>query len=103
MKRPTEKVFQDRALRKLKSLRGSWWVKVMEAEGGTPDVLGCVQGNFVAIEFKRDKTSRATKLQLWTHDVIRDRADGVVYIAHPDNWDEIFEEIKIMARAKRWR
>lgn len=34
-------------------------------ERGTPDVIGCVDGNLVAFECKRDESEEPTKIQKW--------------------------------------
>jgi len=99
----TEKRFQDRVMKKLRTLRGTWWFKVQGAVGGVPDVIGCVRGVFIALELKRSPRAKMTKLQEYTHDTIRGTAEGVVYVVHPDNWEEVFEEIKLISRARKWR
>lgn len=34
-------------------------------ERGTPDVIGCVGGQMVAFECKRDPSEKPTRIQLW--------------------------------------
>lgn len=34
-------------------------------ERGTPDVIGCINGRFIAFECKRDDTEDITKIQKW--------------------------------------
>ena len=35
------------------------------SERGTPDVIGCVRGRFVAFECKRSSEDEPTRIQLW--------------------------------------
>lgn len=60
----------------IKSLRssfpGSWWVKTSgNNRVGTPDIIGCVEGMFVAIETKMPtRENTVTKIQQATLDAI---------------------------------
>lgn len=91
-----EKTFQDRILPKLKALPRSYWVKIQKAEGGTPDILGCVRGRFVALELKRDLKHKPTKLQ--QHQMIKIKAaEGICWVVCPETWDEQLRNLKELA------
>lgn len=52
MKQP-ETLFKEKVVRKLKAIPNIWWVKVQQVGlRGTPDLLICVNGFFVAWELK---------------------------------------------------
>lgn len=75
-----ESLLTARIRRKLQQrFPGSWWVKTDgNSKKGTPDLLGCVDGLFVAIEVKLPSNAGgATKLQLAVQDEIA-RAGGCV-------------------------
>jgi Holliday junction resolvase len=93
---PLERDFQKAVLKKLRTIKGAWWVKINDrATAGIPDILGCVGGTFIALELKTK--SRATKLQLFTLKKIRD-AGGISYIITPKNFAEGVKEISQLAK-----
>lgn len=60
--------------------RGGWCYKVHGNEftpAGTPDIVCCYRGVFVAFETKTPTGGEPTEIQLYRHKRIR-RADGVV-------------------------
>lgn len=64
---------------------------------GIPDLIGCYKGRFFALELKRskkeaEKTSGRIVLQKHTLGLIN-KAGGIGRIVHPDNWEEVLEEI----------
>ena len=69
---------------------------------GIPDFIGCLNGRFVAIELKRsqaeaEKNTGRIKLQKHVLSKIQ-RAGGVVFIAHPGNWEDIADELSLMVK-----
>lgn len=54
---------------------------------GTPDILACINGYFLAIEVKA-QTGKPSKLQLVKIDQIR-KAGGLGYVAYPSGWDKL--------------
>ena len=94
-----ETKFKMRVLQDLNSLRNSldekpYVLKTQEvAKRGVPDILMCWKGNFIAIELKVD--SPLSMLQKYNLDLI-DKNSGVAFVATPDNWKKIFQEIKEM-------
>lgn len=78
----SERALTDRILRHLRALPRSWWFKVKGGSGqqaGIPDIVGCLDGRFVAIEVKRPG-KRPTKLQDHVMGRIRE-AGGAVGVA----------------------
>lgn len=64
---------------------------------GIPDLIGCYKGRFFALELKRSKKEAEKKtgrivLQKYTISLIN-KAGGIGRIVHPDNWEEVLEEI----------
>jgi hypothetical protein len=88
-----ETVFKERIWPQLRELPHSWWVKTNERSvSGIPDYLGCVGGRFVAIELKRG-CLEADPLQTRILNKIK-LAGGVAHVAYPENWAEVYEDIK---------
>ena len=83
-----EKDFQSKALKKLREIPNSWWVKLNDRTTiGLPDILGCVSGIFIAIELKT--TSKVTAIQAYTLRQI-ERSNGQSFVMTPSNyWDVI--------------
>jgi hypothetical protein len=96
--RKLESAFKDGKVRPfLKTLKNTWAVKIQQMGiSGTPDILACIGGVFVALELKRDYKSRVTPLQKYNLDLIRN-AGGVALCACPENWDEIKSFLTMLA------
>ena len=77
----TEQQIQKKIIKYLES-RGCYVVKVVTAtKSGVPDIIGCYEGIFFAIEVKTPATARnVSKLQEYNLDKIRD-ADGHSLVA----------------------
>jgi len=101
MARKQETVFKQRIAPKLHALPNSWWVKVQQvAVRGTPDILGCINGYFIALELKRDEKAPVAKLQAWTHEKIL-ASRGVMLVVYPENWDETFTYLQRIANGEK--
>jgi Holliday junction resolvase len=88
---PLEKDFQRLVLKRLREIRGSWWVKINDrVTSGLPDIIGCVAGIFIAIELKTK--SKVTALQAYTLKKI-DAANGQTFVVNPENWPQVLEMI----------
>lgn len=59
---------------------------------GIPDIVGCMNGRFFAIEVKAGK-NRPTKLQSMEHDFVR-AAGGVVLVVNETNLDTFVDELQ---------
>ena len=85
----SEKQFENKIKRYLKD-RGCYRVKYFGcsySEAGTPDILACVNGYFLAIEVKA-QNGKASELQLVKVKTIR-KAGGFAYVAYPSGWERL--------------
>lgn len=81
-----EKIFENKIKRYLKE-RGCYRVKYhgnYYSENGTPDILACVNGYFLAIEVKAPE-GKPSELQLAKIAEIR-KAGGFAYVVYPSGW-----------------
>lgn len=77
-----EKRIENQIKRFLDSI-GAWHIKThgnMFSRAGTPDILACINGKFVAIEVKREKGGEVSTLQL-AHIKLIQQAGGVAFVA----------------------
>lgn len=66
------------------------------AISGTPDLLLCVNGTFVALELKKDAKSKPTELQ--KHNLNRIiQAGGLAFVVYPENWQDVFNTLKLLS------
>lgn len=85
----SEKSFENKIKRYLKE-RGCYRVKYHGnyfSENGTPDILACCNGYFLAIEVKA-QDGRPSELQLVKINDIR-KAGGFAYVAYPSGWEKL--------------
>lgn len=89
----SEKSYENKIKRYLKEC-GCYRVKYhgnYYSENGTPDILACVNGYFLAIEVKA-QDGKPTELQLAKIDAIR-KAGGFAYVAYPSGWNRLKDVI----------
>ena len=90
-----ESKFKVKVLVKLRSIPQSWWTSVNQISlRGTPDILGCISGKFIAIELKSSSRGVVSPIQAHTLEQIRTCGKGEAYVIHPDNFEEHFENLK---------
>lgn len=78
----------------------SWWLKTqMVAILGIPDILGCINGHFVALELKKDGFCKASALQAWALRCII-KAGGLGLVVSPENWDQAYNFLEKIASAE---
>lgn len=85
----SEKSFENKIKRYLKE-SGCYRVKYHGnyfSENGTPDILACVNGYFLAIEVKA-QDGKPSELQLVKINDIR-KAGGFAYVAYPSGWEKL--------------
>lgn len=83
---PSEQQIQKRIQDKLKA-RGAWVIKVISANrNGCPDILACLDGQFIAIEVKRPGSGRVSVLQRIQIDRIN-AAGGIAMVA--TSWEDV--------------
>ena len=93
MAKKPETIFKEKVMPLLRDLPNSWWEKIQQKSiHGTPDILGCLQGTFVAIELKSEENARITELQKYKLDLI-DRAGGVALVVCPENWERVYRRL----------
>ena len=88
-----EKSFETK-LRKTITSRGGWVVKYLGcgmSSAGTPDLLCCINGYFVAIECK-SSVGKPTELQKIKLNQIL-ASGGVGIVASPKNYDDVIKLI----------
>ena len=81
-----EKMFENKIKKYLKD-HGCYCVKYFGCNystSGTPDILACVNGYFLAIEVKAPE-GKPSELQLVKIDEIR-KAGGFAYVVYPSGW-----------------
>lgn len=88
---PLEKEFQTKVLKLLRTVPGSYWYKANDrTTAGIPDIIGCVNGLFFALELKTRSTVSA--IQAYHLRKIED-ALGQAFVVTPANWKKVFEFI----------
>lgn len=98
MAQKPETTFKNRIRPKLKAIPNSWWEKIQQVViCGTPDMIGVINGMFVAIELKKDKKAKIDDLQIHKMNLI-EKAGGKCFIAYPENWDEVYSELLLIGR-----
>lgn len=91
-----ESKFKKIVKKDLKALTTCWHVKVQQvAIVGTPDILACIAGVFVALELKKDEKSKLEPIQLYTLAQIK-KAGGKAYAVHPANWSKVLNELRLL-------
>lgn len=84
-----EKIYETKIKRYIESVGGYQYKAMGNAYtvSGTPDILACVNGYFIAIEVKAPN-GKPTELQLNKIAKIR-KAGGLAYVAYPSAWEEL--------------
>ena len=101
MAQKAETKFKEVFLRALALIPNVWCEKIQQVgKRGTPDILACVGGRFVAIELKKDAKSKPDKLQQHKLKKITG-AGGVSFVASPENSETVIGMIAIMAGSKK--
>ena len=90
-----ETKFKISFVKELKKIPKSWWVKTQQvALRGTPDILGCVNGQFIALELKVD--SKLTRLQeINLNDI--GASGGVALEVRPSDQDSVLQRLRMIA------
>lgn len=94
-----ETKFKEKIRPILEALPNTWVVKIQQqAIRGTPDLILCIRGKFVALELKRCTKSKPDRLQEYTLNKIID-AGGIGLVVSPENWKETFNFLREIAMA----
>lgn len=101
----SEKNFQKKVLLLLRKIPNSYFFKKEAvALRGIPDIIGCVNGTFVALELKKSEKEANTKrkghtLQKHNINLIRE-ANGLGFVVYPENLDEIFIKLRSLGEIR---
>jgi hypothetical protein len=92
-----ETKLKEKVLGALHTLPETFCVKIQQVViRGTPDILACIRGHFVALELKSSPDEDPDALQQYTLDQI-EKAGGLSLVVDPVNWPEVFQGLKNMA------
>jgi hypothetical protein len=81
----------------LKAIPETWVCKIAQtSKRGTPDILMCMSGVFVAIELKTD-TGKTSKLQDYNLDRVA-KSRGIAIVMTPKNMHEMLDRLKAIAQ-----
>lgn len=95
----TENEFIKKCLKPELDSRNLWWsIKEAKSVRGLPDIWGCYNGKFFAMEVKKDaaeasKNTGRIALQKYTLRQIDLKGGGLGYIVHPGNLQEILDSL----------
>lgn len=93
-----ETLFKIRFRKELDKIPLSWWVKIQQISlRGVPDFLGCVAGQFVALELKKDSKAKPTALQTLILRTIA-AVGGYATVVHPENMEEILVKLRRLGK-----
>lgn len=93
MARKPESLFQDKVLADLRALPHTFAEKIQQKTiCGTPDIIACIRGIFVALELKSEK-GRPDPLQGYVLEQIRE-AGGIAKVVWPKQWPELLEKLR---------
>lgn len=85
-------------MKEMKLIPGVWAEKISQRSlRGTPDILACVAGKFVAIELKKSEGEEPDVLQGLKLGRIKD-CGGLAMVAYPENKHETLALIRELAR-----
>lgn len=98
MARTPERKFRDKVVTWLKQLPNIAIFSIQQkALKGTPDLLCCVNGTFVALELKSSEKAKVSALQNFYIEYIK-RANGVAMIVFPENWDKVKLSLEVLSK-----
>lgn len=93
MSKKPETIFKEKFRKKLELIPASWWVKVsLPSILGIPDLIGCINGKFIAIELKKSEKEAPSEIQKYHLKVISD-CGGYACVAYPKNAESILEDL----------
>lgn len=84
--------------RKFKKYLWTLSVETFDNRRGVPDVIMCLNGHFVALEFKRSANEMhhdRTRLQEYVAQKIKS-AQGLHFFIYPENEKECYDELKTL-------
>jgi hypothetical protein len=101
-----ESAFERKAMRELSKLPNSHWEpkEIRPTVRGKPDRIGCINGKFIALEFKRSmkaalKKSSTSAVQLHTLHQMQ-AAGAYAVLIYPEIYPRIYAELKALSCRK---
>ena len=89
-----ETLFKEKVLGLLSEVPNAWFVKNQGVSTrGLPDICGCINGRFVALELKKSDKEKKDPLQTYVLEQITG-AGGLAFYLTPENLDEILGFIR---------
>jgi|TARA_R100000664_G_scaffold20397_1_gene29589 hypothetical protein len=87
MAKKPETIFKEKVLEELREIKNSYWIKIQQvALKGVPDILGTINGRFIALELKIEG-DKADKLQEYVLQEI-DKSGGIALVVNPNNFEQ---------------
>lgn len=98
MSQKPETIFRQKFRAKLEKIPNCWWESIQQKTiGGTPDLIGCVAGFFVALELKARDVDHPSPLQRLKLDRIAS-AGGMGLVVSPGTAAHALELIEHLSR-----
>lgn len=96
-----ESRFRKKAVRDLKKLPSIKIFSISQRSiRGTADILICLNGFFVYLEFKADEKAVRAALQIYNVETTKE-ANGYAFFVYPENWEKVFRFLKKLSKTKR--
>lgn len=98
-----ESKFERECIKALRKLPNSYWPDKSDSISvrGLPDRVGCVNGIYCALEFKKNKgeSKRKTGRTVLQRKTLSDieAAGGYTAFVYPENWLLVFDELEDLA------
>ena len=91
--------FQKKVIKDLKTLPNTYFHKHQAGSiRGIADIIGCINGRFIALELKKDlisTRSQAGRIVLQRHNIDKiNKSGGYGCITCPETWEEVFAYLK---------
>lgn len=93
MSQKKETVFRARIRPFLDRIPESFWESISQRSiKGTPDIIGCIKGHFIALELKSSAKAAISAMQSYKLERIS-LSGGSIFIVYPGNWKETYERL----------
>lgn len=100
MSKKPETVFREKVVKFLKALPKSHFFSIQQTTiRGTPDILACINGKFIALEIKSSVKSIISELQIYNIQLIN-MAGGVGMFVAPENFENTKWQLEKLAYDK---
>jgi len=94
MAKKPETIFRESTYDDLDRLKNTYWMSIQQLSIiGDPDIILCISGKFVALEYKKDAKTKPEAIQLYKHTKIRRKGKGKVFVVYPGNWKRIYKKL----------